>query len=285
LPGTSGSIPIENIYYLFCYAWKYFPAGRVGSVAPDIGPTVPTMLANLLVASIHDARRRGLQRGYIAAVENTPRLRGRLLFARSISANLLSAGRALCEFDVLSVNIHLNQIVKATLRELLRCEQLDSSTRSRVREALACLGQISDVQLTRSAFGRVQLQPGNRIYFILFSICRLLFDCLLPSSNPGHYRFSELLADDRTMAKVFQMFVRNFFSLEQREFQVYAERMKWAAEAEQSTDLQYLPTMLTDVSLKSASRSIIVEWYLFTARDIRIVVAELHALADRRRCL
>jgi len=25
--------------------------------------------------------------------------------------------------------------------------------------------------------------------------------------------------------------------------------------------------------------------YLFTARDIRIVVAELHALADRRRCL
>src|SRR5260370_38886451 len=35
----------------------------------------------------------------------------------------------------------------------------------------------------------------------------------------------------------------------------------------------------------SAIRPRLNKTYLFTARDIRIVVAELHALADRRRCL
>jgi 5-methylcytosine-specific restriction enzyme subunit McrC len=34
------SIPIENIYYLFCYAWDRFPEGKVIGVGKTDSPKI-----------------------------------------------------------------------------------------------------------------------------------------------------------------------------------------------------------------------------------------------------
>jgi 5-methylcytosine-specific restriction enzyme subunit McrC len=75
----------------------------------------------------------------------------------------------------------------------------------------------------------------------------------------GHYRFREVDKDEKRMRRIFEKFVRNFYARRQSAFKVKSERMDWLATAEDGSDLNLLPAMITDVSLRSASRTIIIE--------------------------
>jgi 5-methylcytosine-specific restriction enzyme subunit McrC len=61
------------------------------------------------------------------------------------------------------------------------------------------------------------------------------------------------------MAAVFEEFIRNFYGLKQSQFTVVRTQPKWSAKAAQPTDLRFLPTMTTDVTLSSAERRIIID--------------------------
>ena len=61
------------------------------------------------------------------------------------------------------------------------------------------------------------------------------------------------------MRKVFEKFVRNFFSRNQSVFSVRKERYDWFADAVEGSDLKWLPQMETDVTLRSANRTIVIE--------------------------
>ena len=58
---------------------------------------------------------------------------------------------------------------------------------------------------------------------------------------------------------VFEDFVRNFFRSEQTEFSVRSEIIKWHVTAAEPHSISYLPEMVTDISLRSPSRTIIID--------------------------
>src|ERR1035437_5890772 len=78
------------------------------------------------------------------------------------STNATRTSRLPCEFDELSYNVLHNQILKATMRRLIRAQ--DSATES--TEGLAQLyrrfSDIEDIELTGRIFGRVQLYRNNQ---------------------------------------------------------------------------------------------------------------------------
>ena len=61
------------------------------------------------------------------------------------------------------------------------------------------------------------------------------------------------------MAAIFQEFVLNFFRLEQSSYQVRSETILWDADPAFGNASELLPSMKTDISLRSASRTIIVD--------------------------
>jgi 5-methylcytosine-specific restriction endonuclease McrBC regulatory subunit McrC len=62
------------------------------------------------------------------------------------------------------------------------------------------------------------------------------------------------------MRRLFEKFVRNFYHRRlQSKFTVTSEQMKWSALALGSSDINLLPQMITDVSLRSDNRTIIIE--------------------------
>ena len=77
--------------------------------------------------------------------------------------------------------------------------------------------------------------------------------------NTGSYKFRDFLRDERKMAKLFEDFVSNFFRIESSEFAVKKERIYWAASSETDPNLQLLPTMETDISLRDEERTIIID--------------------------
>jgi 5-methylcytosine-specific restriction enzyme subunit McrC len=75
----------------------------------------------------------------------------------------------------------------------------------------------------------------------------------------GQYHFRDLLRDEVQMRAIFQHFVFNFFRIEQSEFAPRSEGLRRKDMLADGGAGTYLPGMITDVTLESPQRKIIVD--------------------------
>lgn len=253
------TIPIQNIYFLLCYAWDSLDEGQVVSISQDDCRTLAELFARVLDGGVTHLLKRGLDRGYITEEEATSSLRGKLDVSVTIKRNLLRQSRVHCVIDSLSYDVTHNRIIKATLRSLIRCKDLDRNLRDRLLRLYRRLHEVGDIDVTAKAFSSVQLHRNNAYYRFLLQVCRLIHDNLLINEVTGDSRFRDFLRDERQMAALFEKFVRNFYRREQDEFRVRSERINWQEVDATQSDMRFLPSMKTDVSLQSAERKIVID--------------------------
>lgn len=252
-------IPIQNIYYLLCYAWNKLEEGEVVDVSSVNSTQLVDLFAKVLAGGTHHLIRCGFDRGYLAFMEETPRIRGKIDFSSSLKRNLPARGQARCEYEELDYNVLHNRILKTTLERLVMADGLDVKLRGEVREVLRWLRQVEPVRLSPQLFRRVQLHRNNRYYVFLLNICELVYDQLLVDERTGRSRFRDFLRDEDRMGRLFQDFVYNFYKLEQKEFKVEAPRIYWQARPDTAEASEYLPVMQTDVCLIKEDRKIILD--------------------------
>ena len=74
------NIPIENIYFLLCYAWDKLAEKEVVNVDPIESTSLADLFAKVLVSGTNHLVKRGFDRGYVTHSEWVTRLRGRIIF-------------------------------------------------------------------------------------------------------------------------------------------------------------------------------------------------------------
>lgn len=255
-------IPIQNVYYLLCFAWNRVPQEMAFDVAAiPASSDVLDLCAHLLTTGTDILLRRGLDQGYLLREEQTLRLRGRIDFTQTLKRNLHSTPQAVCHFDELSPNVLHNQILRATVSTLMRADRVSADLKANLRTTNSKLSGIDAIQITTGMFARIQLHRNNRYYGFLLFVCRLVHSLKLPDhSRAGTNRFNDLLSDEKVMEKVFEEFLRNFYRLKQHEFvAVGSSQLKWNAVAMTAENLDLLPVMKTDVTLRSTDRVIIMD--------------------------
>ena len=253
------TIPIRNLYYIFCYAWARFPQGEQTDVGEDDCPDLPNLFAKLLIDGMHRLIRRGLDRGYVEVVEDTRSPRGRLLLDAMVKEQTLLRGMAVCRFDELQYDVLHNQILKATARLLSTTDNLLPAYRHELALLVRRFEAVADIRLTANVFGRVQLSRNNRQYAMLMQLCEFVFHSTLPDQQGSGARFADILEDEVRMSAVFEDFLRNFYGHEQQVFRVGRETMAWDAEALSSGALAYMPFMETDITMRSKDRTVVVD--------------------------
>jgi len=252
------SIPIRNVYYLLCYAWDALQEGEQVDVDLDgSGPAV-NLLGRVLEAGVTHLLKRGLGREYLVQEATVAGIRGKLQFGVTLKRNLLAEGRTVCAFDELHHDVLANQILKATLRRLLPAPDLDPALHDRLLGLHRRLHDISEIALTSRSFRTVQPHRNARVYLFLMSLCRLVYDNLLVDQETGQARFRDFVRDERQMAALFEQFVFNFYRQEQSAYTVRRPHLQWQAEATEE-DRKYLPIMRTDVVLRSALDTIVLD--------------------------
>ena len=252
-------VPIQNLYYLLCYAWRFIPDDLAFDVGGMQSPDVLNLCAHVLTAGIDRLLRRGIDQGYLSLREDTSRLRGRIDITGTITGLTWLHARAVCQFDELTPNTIHNQILRTTVR-LLSDAPIERALRDRLRDVDSRLSGIDVIQVHASLFKRVQLHRNNGFYAFLLRVCELVHLSLLPDpAGENQSWFRDVLSDDDYMAAVFEEFIRNFYALKQSEFAVGRTQPKWGATAIEPNDLRFLPTMTTDVTLSSATRKIIID--------------------------
>jgi 5-methylcytosine-specific restriction enzyme subunit McrC len=253
------NIPIRNLYYLLCYAWDVLPESQVVDVGIEAADTSQDLLARVIVNGVRHLRRRGLMREYLACQDSVAGVRGKLCLSETLKQNLLIHARTHCAFDELDADALPNQIVKATLRLVGTATGLDAGLRSDVAGLYHSLGGISDITLSGRVFGRVQLHRNIGSYRLLLNVCRFIYEQVIPEEGTRRRVFRDFVRQDDQMARLFQKFVLNFLRREQTEYLVDSPQIDWQVTAEHEDALAWLPRMHTDVVLRSAMQTLIID--------------------------
>jgi len=251
------SIPIENIFYLLCYAWDYFVPGQKIRQGVEKATTPLDLFARILVEGVRLVRRRGLDRGYQIIVEETQRPRGRLLVGETIKRNLLSHGIVVHEADELSYDVLHNRILKSTLARLLDIQDLDIELKDELSASYQLLSGVSEIRVSSGLFKRICLHQGNRFYGLLMEVCRMIHLGIIPRQALGNSRFIDFV--EHRMGELFETFVKNFLRREQNIFKVQTRLFNWALEGLSPNLLPLLPVMKPDICLDSPQKKIIIE--------------------------
>jgi 5-methylcytosine-specific restriction enzyme subunit McrC len=250
-------IPIQNIYYLLCYAWDKLTERDVVAVESIDVTSLPDLFARVLINGTNHLLKRGFDRGYVPQREWTSRLRGRICF-QDVVRRGVTTGTLPCDADEVSYNVLHNQILKATMRRLTRTEGLAAQYSARLVQLCRLLSDIQDVELTSRLFGQVQLYQNNRFYDFLLKVCELIYRNLLISEKAGTSKFMDFVQDQKQMAILFEGFVRSFYRIH-TDYRVRREDIYWRWTATDQASEELLPKMQTDISLTSPTRKIIID--------------------------
>lgn len=252
-------IPIQNIYFLLCYAWDKLDEKNVVNINASDYNSLLDLFSKVLINGTSYLLKRGLDRDYKLKEDTVSGVKGKMNISETIKNNLLVKKKTLCQFDEFDYDIIHNQIVKTTLEKILRTKDVDETLKHQIWVLLKRLPYIQSIHLTSSIYKKVRLHRNNRFYNFLLNVCQIINENLQVNEKSGEFKFIEFDKDDNKMPYVFEGFVRNFYKLEQSEFKVFRENINWKVIPEITGDEAYLPKMETDISLKSERRKIIID--------------------------
>lgn len=251
-------IPVQNIYFLLCYAWNKLDESELIQVDIEPETELVDLFAKVLASGVNHVLRRGLDRGYIAHEEDVRGIKGKILLRETIAELPRRTGRTHCAFDDLSHDVLTNQIIKATINKLISVKDLHPTNKGALLDILRRLAWVNDVSLSANVFRRVHLHRNNAFYGFLIDVCEIIYDSILPSESRGGMEFRDFTRDESKMAMLFQHFLRNFLDLEQDEFKIDSPQLRWLATGSPE-EVSLLPVMQTDIVATGAKRSVVID--------------------------
>lgn len=249
-------IPIENIYYMLCYAWDkldYLERNKVGTLEEK---DILNLLARIFVNEVNFIIKKGLYRQYNSFEEETSLIKGKINLNKSMALTVNKKNKLNCNYEELDFNITINRILKTTIMNLIKIEDLSEDNKKYLKKILFYFNSIDTVYLNDRLFSSIKYNPNNKAYKFIINICKLINDNLLLSKNGDSAEFYNFLEDERKMAYLFENFVRNFYKKQLKSSKVYRENIKWALTGE---NLEYMPKMETDISIELSNKKIIMD--------------------------
>lgn len=245
-------IPIQNLYYLLCYAWGLPEQRDWVSVDAKSCPAVVDLLSRLLTKAADVLLKRGVAKEYRTHQEEISGIKGKLELAQTLKQNRYREGKTICTLDELTGDILLNQIVYASMYRLLGDKEVDRDVRRDLRRTFLRFPKVEIIALSRSVFKDVRLNRNNRFYRLILNVCELLYERLLPEQNrPGEYKFLDFTRDENKMNAIFESFLLNFYRQECAQDYPIVKRsiIHFQLTALEADDEDVLPEMITDVTL------------------------------------
>jgi 5-methylcytosine-specific restriction enzyme subunit McrC len=253
------NIPIQNIYYLLCYAWDKLDESDIIDVRAIDTTRLIDLFAKILITGITRLLKQGLDRYYVGNEYVVLGVKGKLNLSASVKRNILSAHNTICTYDEFDHNILQNQIIRTTIHKLLRIKDIDDYLKSELHKLYIKLPQIQEIKISSIRFNQIRLHRNNYHYNFLLKVCQIINENVFIDESTGSFKFRDFIREEKSMARLFEAFVRNFYKIEQDEFTVTSEVINWNFNSNSEAERSMLPRMITDISLLSPTRKIIID--------------------------
>jgi 5-methylcytosine-specific restriction enzyme subunit McrC len=194
---TNGNIRRRMVHMLAVAMDLQIDAGQITALDWQ-RETLLEILIKLFSEKLAEALRRGMPRRYVTHTDDLPVLRGRLDVNRQFSVLAAEPSRLACQYDALTPDIALNQIMKAATVKLLRIART-SANQSRLRELTFAFADIADVPVSALRWADVVLDRTNARWRELLNLARLLLGQRFQTTSRGGADGFSLLFEMNTL--------------------------------------------------------------------------------------
>lgn len=249
---------IKNIYYMLTYAFRVLRQKNYDKVASESFDHIYDLFATILVKGVNKQVKQGLYKEYVVHQDNLSTVRGKINIRDTISNKLQRKQLIACEYDELTENNLLNQIIKTTILLLLSEESVKDQSKIHLKRLLLHFSEVSMINPKEISWHSIQYQKNNETYEMLMNICYFIIDNLLLTTVQGSYK-SPMFSEEN-MNLLFERFVLNYYKEHYKDINVYAPYIKWNIDQESDQlDEVYLPRMETDIVLETNNKSLIID--------------------------
>lgn len=197
-------IPIQNIYYLLCYAWDKLDESDVVDVKAISTTELIDLFAKILINCTAHLLKRGLDRYYIENEYIVNGIKGKLNLSASVKQNTLLSHKTICLYDEFDYDILHNQILKTTIFKLLKAKNLDDGLKIELHKLFIKIPPISEIQIQKFHFKQIRLHRNNYNYNFILKVCQIINENLFIDESSGKYKFKDFLREEKAMSRLFE---------------------------------------------------------------------------------
>ena len=249
------SILINNIYHMLSYAFQTLNQETYDDVAVESFDEMYNLLAAILAKGIGLQLKQGLYREYISRQEELPVMRGKINMPGTIKNKLAHERVLTCDFDELSENNTLNQILKTTVMLLLRNGKVQAKYKDDLKKKMLYFSNVDVIEPTGIKWSSIRFQRNNQTYRMLVSICQLIIEGMLITTDAGDYRLASFV-DEQRMCRLYEKFILEYYSRHYPALSVSASQIPWALDDGVGT---MLPVMQSDIHLQRGNTVLIID--------------------------
>lgn len=249
------SILINNIYHMLAYAFQTLNQEKYEDLAVESFDEMYDLLAAILAKGIGLQLKQGLYREYINCQEELPVMRGKINMSGTIKNRLAHKRVLACEFDELSENNLYNQILKTTVMLLLRNAKVKTKYKDDLKKEMLFFANVDVLDPVLIKWSAIRFQRNNQTYRMLISICQLIVEGMLITTEAGEYRLASFV-DEQRMCRLYEKFILEYYSRHYPEMSVSAAQISWDVDDGIRT---MLPVMQSDIHLQKDNTVLIID--------------------------
>ena len=246
-------ILIKNIYYMLSYAYKALNQDVYKSVATESFDNVADLCAAILEKGITSQLKQGLAHDYVPCDEVLAGVRGKIEINESLKCGSLRKRQLVCTYEDFTVDIYMNQIIKATVSLLLRSD-IKKIHKKNLKRLMMFFSDVSDIDVHEIKWN-LRFTKGNQSYRLLMGVCYLVIKGLLQSQSDGSIKLMNFV-DDQRMYHLYERFVLEYYRKEFPQIKVSSSQIPWQLD---EGDSAFLPIMQSDVMLTYGDRTLIID--------------------------
>lgn len=254
------SIFIKNIYYMLSYAFTTLRQGGYNDIAAEEFADLHNLFAAILAKGISRQLKQGLYREYVNRKEDLPLVRGKIDMPGTIRNRLARKHIVTNEYDELSENNLLNQILKTTVQLLIRHKDVEPEYKDELKKEMLFFSNVDEIDAKRVRWQDIRFQRNSATYQMLIGLCHLVLEGMLLTTDAGEYRLAEFM-DDQRLCELYEKFILGYYQHEHPELKTAAPHIPWALNDGVDT---LLPVMRSDVVLTQGSRVLIIDAKFYT---------------------
>ncbi len=249
------SILIKNIYYMLSYAFQTLNKSEYEDVAVEEFEDMHNLFAAILAKGVGFQLKQGLYREYLNRQENLTVMRGKINMPGTIRNRMAKKQILTCEYDELSENNLLNQVLKTTVMLLLRHGSVKSEYKDDLKKKMLFFSDVDTIEPTSIRWSSIRFQRNNQNYRMLLSICQLIIEGMLLTTDKGDYRMTTFL-DEQRMCRLYEKFILEYYTKHYPKLSVSSSQIPWSLDDGIGT---MLPVMQSDIHLHMGNTVLIID--------------------------
>jgi 5-methylcytosine-specific restriction enzyme subunit McrC len=259
---------------MLSYAFTTLNQSNFDDVATEKFENIHNLFAAILAKGIGQQLKQGLYREYLNKTENMAVMRGKIDISGTIKNKIARQQVLSCEYDDMSENNLLNQILKTTVMILLHHSKVDNEYKDALKKEILFFSNVDILEPSFIKWATIRFQRNNQTYRMLISICQLILQGMLQTTEQGEYKLASFV-DEQRMCRLYEKFILEYYIKEFPALNVSASQIPWALDDGIGT---MLPIMQSDITLARGNDVLIIDAKYYThTTQVQFDVHTLHS--------